>query len=274
MSFLHFKNIVTFYKKLIGSITITAIIISLLYAFLSPPYYRAELIMTPAETEKNSLPGGLSGQLGGIAGIAGITANGSEKTDSSMATLSSRSFIVDFINENEIMPILFSEKWDSNINSWSDEEEIPSQWDGYRKFKKLMNVSLNKETNILTLSLEWKDPFLAAEWTNKLFYKINLVIKNLEKEESKKSITFLQEELSKTKIVSLEASIHSLIQKQLSTLMLANTREDYVFSLIDPAVAPDKKSRPVRSLILIFGTILGFLLGLFVALYKDFVNEE
>ena len=47
----------------------------------------------------------------------------------------------------------------------------------------------------------------------------------------------------------------------MQTLMLANSRAEYLFKTIDPAIAPERKSRPWRTLICVLGTLLGGMLG-------------
>jgi len=47
--------------------------------------------------------------------------------------------------------------------------------------------------------------------------------------------------------------------------MLANTRVQYAFSVVDKAVAPDKKSKPKRALIVVLTAfVVGFLAVIFV----------
>jgi len=47
--------------------------------------------------------------------------------------------------------------------------------------------------------------------------------------------------------------------------MLANTRVQYAFSVVDKAIAPDEKSKPKRALIVILATfVAGFLAVIFV----------
>ena len=48
--------------------------------------------------------------------------------------------------------------------------------------------------------------------------------------------------------------------------MFSNVKEDFAFKVLDPAVIPKKKIKPVRSRIVILLTILGFFFSLFVSL--------
>jgi len=51
--------------------------------------------------------------------------------------------------------------------------------------------------------------------------------------------------------------------------MLANTQKEFAFEVIDKAVAPDRKAKPKRSLIVILSTLVA---GFLVVIY-DFIRE-
>jgi uncharacterized protein involved in exopolysaccharide biosynthesis len=51
--------------------------------------------------------------------------------------------------------------------------------------------------------------------------------------------------------------------------MLAEVRQDYVFKVVDPAIAPDQKSKPQRALIIIIAGFLGGILGMVIVLYRS-----
>ena len=57
----------------------------------------------------------------------------------------------------------------------------------------------------------------------------------------------------------------------MKTVMLTDARTDYAFQVIDPAVVPEMKNKPKRSIICIMSIILGFLVGVGVVLVKEFI---
>jgi uncharacterized protein involved in exopolysaccharide biosynthesis len=65
-----------------------------------------------------------------------------------------------------------------------------------------------------------------------------------------------------------------LIQSQTETVMLAEVRQEYVFKTIDPAVAPEEKSKPSRALICVLGTLLGGMLGVVIVLIRHYAQSE
>ncbi len=60
--------------------------------------------------------------------------------------------------------------------------------------------------------------------------------------------------------------------------MVASTREEYAFKVIDPAIPPEKKIKPKRSLIVILGFILGAMVipmaGIFTAFFRRFLENQ
>ena len=56
--------------------------------------------------------------------------------------------------------------------------------------------------------------------------------------------------------------------------MLAEVRPEYVFKTIDPAVAPEVKSKPNRALICVLGVLLGGMLGVVIVLIQHYARSE
>ena len=84
-------------------------------------------------------------------------------------------------------------------------------------------------------------------------------------EEARKSLTYLQKELTKTNIVELQGSIYRLMENQVHRIMLASVREEFGFKVIDPARIPDidKYVRPNEVLYILVGLAGGLGFGLF-----------
>ena len=92
--------------------------------------------------------------------------------------------------------------------------------------------------------------------------------------EAQQSIDYLTDQLEKTQIVALEQVFYTLIEEQTKTIMLANSRPEYVFKTIDPAIVPEQKSGPKRALICILGVLLGGMFSVMIVLIRYFVSED
>ena len=253
-------------------VTITAIFTagSVVYALYLPNIYTAEVTLAPVSSDGNSLSGGL-GALGGLASLAGISTSGGGDTAANIAVIKSRLFIMQFIKENDLLPILFVDIWDSENKKWlvEDQKKTPTLQKGYAKFtKSVLQISEDKKTGLINLKIDWLDPEIAAKWANILVAKANAFLKQKAIAESTQSIAYLKDQINSTSEVGIQELLYKLIEKELQTTKLASVRKDYAFKVLDPALVPEVKSKPVRSLICILGAMLGGVLGCIVILAK------
>jgi len=63
-------------------------------------------------------------------------------------------------------------------------------------------------------------------------------------------------------------TIFDILARQFELAKLDEAKEGAVIQVVDPAIPPDRKSSPKRTLIVIGATIAGFLLGVFIALWQ------
>ena len=79
---------------------------------------------------------------------------------------------------------------------------------------------------------------------------------------------------AETSLVNLDAIFAGLIEEQTKSKMLAATMADYALAFIEPPVISEQRDSPVRSNIVILGTILGGFLGVFFILARNFFREK
>lgn len=268
-------------KWIILGVSAIVAISSIFYALQLPNKYRSEALLAPVEQEQSL--GGLSGQIGGLASLAGINlgSNSSSGTQLALEILKSRSFASEFISKHEILPDLMAAKgwnmknntviynqeiYDSKEDKWLRVVELPltpkpSMQEAFKEFSKVINVSTNKESGMVKLTVEHVSPFIAQKWVNWLIKDINLTMKTRDVSEAQKSTSFLTSQLAETKIADIRDILYKLVEEQAKTIMFANVRDEYVFKTIDPALVPEEKTSPKRALIVVLGGLLGGLLG-------------
>ncbi len=134
------------------------------------------------------------------------------------------------------------------------------------------SIGYDKRDGIVTFTMNWDDPKLAAKYANSFVSSINNYIRDDEILEAEKSIDYLKKEIEKTTLVDIKNVLNSLIQEQLQTIMLANVREDYAFKVIDPAMVPKTKIKPQRRQIVILGFIFGLILASLIVFIRE--NED
>ncbi len=238
---------------------------SIAYALLAKEIYRAEVLLAPAAEQSTPMIGG---QLGGLAALAGLSV-GEGNDVVSLAVLQSREFARDFIEQLDLMPIFFEEEWDAEKNRWREDDptKAPDVRDGVKFFhKEIFEVSEERRTGLVTVAIEWTDPDVAAEWASILVHRLNDRLRERALQEAQTNVAYLQSEMAKATLVTLQESIGRLLEAELPKLMLAKGNEEFAFKIVDPAVPPRERVRPKRALTAIIGTILGGLLGIFIVL--------
>lgn len=257
------------YRKLIAAVTIAGIAFSLFTAWHMTPMYRAQVLLAPVLNENRGLSGPM-GQLGELAALAGYNFREEDNNVAeAIAALNSRSLSVAFLREEDIVRAMFPERWDAEQQDWRSDFGSPSDWDVFRKFENIRMTNVDRGSGLITLTLEWKDPELAAQWANSLVKRVNDRLRQEAITESEKSIEYLKEQLAATGVVEVQQAIYRLIEAQTKKKMLASTREEYAFKVIDPAVAPSRNAPvgPQRSSLVISGIVFGLMAGVLVAFF-------
>lgn len=276
------------WRKYIVAITGFSAMASLIFSLSLTNIYRAEAIVAPADTDQGGL--GVSGQLGGAASLLGINVTpGADRTMSSIALLQSREFIGRFVAEHDVAVPLFATTWSNRIQAsvvddskfnestqeWVSKSGPPTKLQLYRRFRSILEVSgPDRITGLISVSVDWQDPILASQWVNWLIRDLNREIRIQDVTEAENAIQYLRRQLDATQLVDMQRVFYQLIESQTRVSMLADVREEYVLQVIDPAVTPDQKVSPRRSLICIFGTFLGFILSLGIVLFQDFYQRR
>jgi uncharacterized protein involved in exopolysaccharide biosynthesis len=240
---------------------------------LVPKYYEATILLSPVDSHNSSAgSGGLGSalsQISGIASLAGLNLSQSNSAKAeAIATLQSEVLTDRYIAEQNLLPILFSRKWNIQQKRWksSDPDVIPTLWKGNRYFtKEVRKVSENAKTGLVSMTITWKDPILAARWANELVKLTNDYLRSKAISESERNIAYLNEAASKTTVVELRNAIYTLMESEIKQQMVARGNEEYALVVIDPAVAPEKQSFPEPVLWTAGGSILGLMLGLIIA---------
>ncbi len=265
------------YKATIIASIVMGTTIAVAAALLMTPVYRAEVVMAPVDEKKSGGLSALMGQFGGLAAMAGINiGGGGGKMEEAIAKLKSRSFTDAFIKDHKLMPVLFADIWDEQGKRWlvDAEEDIPTLWDAYKKFDDIRNVSTDKKTGIVTLSIEWQDPELAAQWANILVERINRQLQQEAIAEAKKSIAYLEQQLDQTSVIEMRQAIFRLIEAQTKQIMLANVRDEFAFKVIDQAVPPEERIKPKRKVMVVVGFMVGLMLGILLAFLRNFIAKQ
>lgn len=281
-------------KLLIFFFTLSVSIISLIIAMNTPDRFKSESIMMPIEAE-STYGSSLSG-LSAFASTAGINLPQSNNNRSleALKRIESYQFFSKYILPN-IKPedLIAAKGWNINTNEiiydkkkfikeknyWVTKKtplktQIPSSQDAYSEFMKILNLSHDKKTPFITISIEHYSPYIAKEWLDLIINQIDIQMKTIDRKKALESIKDYEERLANTSLSGVKQILFSLIGKQEQILMLSNSSTGYVFQLIDEPYVPEKKFSPNRFIIVFTGTFFGLILSIFIALTSHFLRNK
>ncbi len=95
---------------------------------------------------------------------------GDSRKYESLTVLQSEALTEKYISSHNLLPVLYANQWDRGKNTWrsSDVAKVPTLWKANRFFKKIRSVSTDAKTGMITMTIKWTDPVLAASWANDL----------------------------------------------------------------------------------------------------------
>lgn len=280
-------------KFFIVGLTSIVFLISIIYASLLPNIYTSSSILAPA-SEEDSLSSSIA-NYSGLAGLAGINlpAEPVSNTQEAIQRIQSFDFFKNYFLPNiNLEDLLAVESWnyenneviyddkiyDSSSKKWirnvsHPKKIIPSQQEAYIDgYLNLLNISLDKDTGFISISIRHHSPEIAKNWLEIIIYNINESMRNIDKRNAENSINFLNDLAKSTNIQSLKEVISNLLESQMQTLMLASSSEAYVLKIIDSPTAPERKSEPSRVFIIFFGFLIGFILSILIVLIINMLN--
>ena len=278
----------------IGAITSIFSLISIIYALMLPNIYQSKA--TLMAVEQSSGMSGMVGRYSGMASLAGISldSKSGSKDQEAIARIKSFEFFSNnFLPNMKLENLMAVKKWNQasntltyyagDFNSESRQwlrkakpprSNIPTSQEAYEEFVEIMSVNKDKKTNLVTLMVEHKSPFIAQQWVEIMINQIDQVMRDQDKQTATKSIEYLNS-LAPTVInEDIKKALSALQQEQMKRLMMVEANDNYVFKVLDSPIAAELKSKPRRSLIVIWGTILGMVLSALGVLVFNYTRKS
>ena len=274
-------------KLLVSSITLSAAIISVIYSLYLPNVYLSQSILSPASSQES-----LSDKLGAFSSFApaipGISLPKTSVNKSLEGIERIRSY--DFFTERFLPNIQYenlvaAKRWNKANNTiiydkkiFNQSEQIwsekPTNQEAYETYTEILSVLQSDKTSLVSMSIEHVSPYIAEKWLNLIIKNINDHMREIDKNVARNSIEFLNISASNTNLAEIKSVIFKLMENQIQTLTLAESNEYYVFRPISSPIAPEKKFKPVRSIICILGTMLGLIIGIASALIIHYSKSK
>jgi len=276
---------------MVFAIASAALFVALVTGFVTRPIYRASVTVTAANQSEAGVGGlaSLASKFGGVADLAGLGSLNASLQES-LAVLQSRELTVNFIKENNLLLELFHENWNQAKGRWKapslltqfkgflsgsqpPADNAPPDWEAYRKFDKIRRIRVDDVAGVTVISIEWRDPYVAAEWANKLVEYADETIRAKALAESRRSMRFLQNQSAQATNSDVREAIYTLTAQELKKSMFANVRSDFALKILDKAAPDLQRVWPRRGILVVLGLVGGLFFGTTAAVIRSYIFE-
>ena len=274
----HYKKIITVYILATGLITGGLLYLDNLYT--------SQTTLIPASIGANPKIGG---QIGGLAKLAGVDI-GSQTDDKSklaLRILKSRDFTLKFIEDYDLKPlILGNPKWDSIKNTVVPDDSIFDnrtelrdgiklyQEDVIKIFQEKLKIEEDDKNGLIKISFTHQSPNVAFNIVSNLVKDVSGIIRDKDLQKINEQNDLLLNKLNQTTSKEIRDSLYSYYIENLKSSIFTTVNTEYVFSMIDKPSIPEKKSGPLRGLILILWTFGFVFFVLFIIIMLNIASEK
>lgn len=298
--------------KYIVYISALFVIIGLIYALLSTPWYRSKVKIMPTPSSESQF---LS-QYSNIAALAGINLGGEFGDNYNLyPEIVKSNFILERVLTHKFKtklfdnPVTLFEFWETDIDSSKPNWKHKLFEEAKSKLREdYIKASIDKITNLLTISVQVpKDPVLAAELANYITDQLDIYNKKYRHYKAKEQRIFIEKSIEDTKQnlinaenalkiflnnnkdlsspetkleyeklnneLNLQRTLYLELKKQLELAKISEVKETETLNILEKAVVPVRRYKPKRLIILIIFSFIGFVLSLLFVMGKYFVKS-
>jgi uncharacterized protein involved in exopolysaccharide biosynthesis len=286
--------------RVVVGIPAIALIVAFIAAVITPPTFTATSTFVPEAATQSRLPSSLSG----LAGQFGINL-GSEPAQSPR-------FYADLVRSREIMEHVLLTRFHRRADRTdvSDSATLiqflpvrgrtiaDSLARGVKQLRRNVSIRVNPQTNVVTISVDARDPDLAADVTNTFVQYLNDFNASTRQSRARERRKFVEQRVSEgerdlrrieaglmifyernrswqqspqltfqegalRRSVQIQQELYLTLKREYETARIEEVNDTPVITVIDHATPPRQRSKPrlgsLLALTLVFGTIVGAL---------------
>ena len=170
-------------SRMIYLVTLSAAVLSLAGSFILPDIYTAKTLILPAPEDKGIMSALLMGQAGGLASLAGATLGVPTTAELYVSMLKSEAIKDPIIDKFKLIE-LYDKKY---------------RMDVYKKLDKRVSVAAGKKDGIITITVDDRDPKLAAAMANSYVDELGRLAVRLNVTGAGQNRAFIEERLAASK---------------------------------------------------------------------------
>ena len=249
-------------KGLVIAIISATALAAVVIALVSKPVFRAQVVAMDVRERGGMNAGAIGGQLGGLAAIAGVNIGAAGVQREASAVLKSRTLASHFVEREALLPQLL-EGQSEKATLWFAVERLRND---------VLSIVEEPRSGLITVTVDWRDPDEAARWANAFVALADDMLRRRAIEDHERNIKYLNEQISRTEALQVRSVLFKIVEDETKNLMLARSRQDFAFFVVDSAVVPESRIAPRRVLIVSLGVALGVLLATLTAFARDAIS--
>lgn len=287
ISFIFLKNIKTYAYLTLVSVLITAAI-----TFFLKNEYRAEASLVAPRASLQLGSQNFSSGTGGSA-ISSIlpsfisSGNYNPQIEYAIQIAESYGFLSKFIVENDLLPELLAFKNYSPSsgeitlkknaeqlrikNLFKDREvdyESSEVQDAVKVLRKKFSIYADIESTIVIAQFSYYSPYLARDLLERLLNDISKTIAAKDVVNAERNVDYIAQKINSYPQSIITKTLGSLLESNLTKMVLAQSDDEYAFSTIDAPILPLKKHWPSRTFI-VLSTFLFMVLIIIVSIFIE-----
>jgi uncharacterized protein involved in exopolysaccharide biosynthesis len=298
------------YASVIGALTFLAA------SFLAPPMYVAHTALIQAEPSRTSLPaslGALASRFGVGLGATGATASLDfvEQVVTTRDVLDSVLLHRLAVDRSQTFNPSIEPRDTIDLISWfhiHDDTEAKRLDHLRRLVLKRMNVSSDQRSGIVRLSIELRDPYVAAAFLRTVVEALNAFNLHTRQTTSHANRIFLEQRVTESKAqlndaedrlrtfyeqnrritdapalvfeegrlkrqVDLEQQIFVTLSQDLEQARIEEIKDTPVLTVIETAQPPVRRSSPKRALLTLMGAFVGIVIGFLSLVLRTYLQR-
>lgn len=274
----------------------TAVAISLIFGIIYmhsvKPAYTVSIQLVPAPASQSSNSGN---GLGALA--SGLLGGSSDPTSFKIYTAALQSHAAsEMIAGNaSIMRRMFSDQWSERDHGWKphygmlhsvsvavksllgihlDDWAPPSADDIYAFLQKDVDVMSSRDSPVVTVSIQSKDPKLAAGFLTILTSDVDMLTRRRALDRANSYIDYLGRELNHVTVTEYRTALVNHLSDEEKTRMMASaTNVGYSADVFSGPMTSQRPTSPKFVTTMVAALLLGSILGFFIALFYDLRNR-
>lgn len=270
-------------KGMIMKLTLAAAMLAIALTLMLDNIYTATAKALPPQPNQSSSSNAIMlAQLGGLPSGAGAALGLKNPIDIYLAMLKSRNVREKIVQRFELQKVYQEKTLTETLKELEKNSAIVSGKD-----------------SIIVVEVDDKDPQRAADMANAYIDELNKLMQTLAVTEALQRRRFFENQMkpAKDKLTDAEItldrtlrsslqymnavrnlkyqeSIYDILIKQYEIAKLDEAKNSPLIQILDKAYPPEKKSRPIRSLIVLVATVMAFFLAVFLALIKEALSRS